>query len=136
MKHILTISLFFVLLSLLQPASISAQSASDAQEKAIKAVRAGDADALGKLLNKRVDISVPPNANGGHDANQTVFILKQFFMSYPIKEFNVMHKGSAESSHYIMGTYISNKGTFDTNIFIKKFGDGYKIDQIRFDSDN
>lgn len=136
MKHILTTSLILVLLCLLQPGTAQAQSASDAQDQAIQAVRAGDADALGKLLNKRVDISVPPNANGGHDANQTVYILKQFFMSYPIKDFNVMHKGSAESSHYIMGTYISNKGTFDTNIFIKKFGDSFKIDQIRFDSDN
>ena len=126
--------LLFVLTLLATPAA-SAQSAGDVQNKAIAAIRAGNADDLGKLLNKRVDISVPPNANGGHDANQTVYILKQFFMSYPVKEFNIMHKGSSESSHYIMGVYISNKGSFDANVFIKKFGSGYKIDQIRFESD-
>lgn len=103
---------------------------------AVDAIRQGDAAKLSNHFSQKLEVSVPPNADGEYSKNQALFIFKEYFMNYPVKSFKLLHKGSSGKSYYAMGQYVSAKGRFDTNIFIKKSNGQYVIDEIRFEQAN
>ncbi len=99
------------------------------------AIRTGDAAALSTHFNASVEVTI---ADKGQDysRNQAQFVVKEFFAANPVKTFGFAHRGNSGTTYYAVGSYATAKGTYDVNVFVKKYPEGYRIDQIRFEREN
>lgn len=113
---------------------MKAQTPDDVFGKITTAIQGGNAEALSALLVSPVEITLP-GADQAYSAQQASFVLKEFFAKYPPKSFKVMHKGNSGPTHYATGSYVSGKGTFDTNIFVKKVENKLMVTQLRFEAE-
>ena len=97
-----------------------------------RAIAAGDAQALAKYFNADVEINIEDKEQV-YNRTQAAYVTREFFMKYPVKTFRILHKGSSGDHFYAVGEYFSQRGKFDTNIFIKKSANGFVIETLRFD---
>ena len=125
----------FILLLFFLTGTMFAQTRDELFVKIESAIKNGDAIALSEMFDRTVEITIA-ETDKEYAKNQAMYVVKEFFVNYPIRSFNIVHKGNSGDTYYAVGLYISTKGNFDTNIFIKKFGDQFLIDRIRFDKDN
>ncbi|MEM0996711.1 MAG: DUF4783 domain-containing protein [Bacteroidota bacterium] len=125
--------LFAVLLSGV-PANLQAQLPDGTVSSIGTAIKASDADALARNFNSSLEVTLP-GVDKTFSAQQATFVLKEFFASHPVRSFRILHKGSSGATHYMTGLCVTGKGEYDTNVFLKKFGDRYLITQIRFEAD-
>jgi hypothetical protein len=116
-------------------AAAQSQTADAVIQDVVKAVRAGDANALADHFGPKLNLTIPPDAEGEFSKDQATFIFKEYFMNYPVESFSVLHKGSSASTHYIAGSYVSTKGRFDTNIFVKERNGAMVVEEIRFEKE-
>jgi Domain of unknown function (DUF4783) len=124
--------LFFILLAL-GIASISHAQTQDADMDAI-AVKISNTDHVGleKVFGDMVEISLPGN-EGSYSKNQAKFILKDFFLKYPIKSFTIKHRGnSTNGSKYAIGEYEYEKGKLRAYFLLKKKEGKYRIHILQF----
>ena len=98
------------------------------------AIRSGDAINLSNYFNQSIEVTTDEK-DEVYSKNQAQFVIKDFFIKYPIKSFNILHKGNSNQTYYAVGMYVSNRGSFDANLFLKKNGSSFLIDQIRFEKD-
>lgn len=116
-----------------QPAS--AQSADEVLNAAEASIRKADAGSLSAHLNATVEVTIGEK-DEVYSANQAKFVLEEFFMKNPVRSFTLMHRGSSGDTYYAVGSYVNSSGvSFDTNIFLKKVGNRFVIEQIRFETD-
>lgn len=115
-------------------ASAQAESFDEALRQIEKALNNADSRGLESLLHSEVEITINEEENT-YPKRQAVFVLREFFMNYPVRSFRVMHKGNSASTWYVMGAYNSTRGKMDANIFVKKVGSKYVIQQIRFEKE-
>ena len=80
-----------------------------------------------------MEITVP-GAGSSYSAQKAKYVLQGFFVRYPPIRFSLAHEGTTGATHYATGSYVSGGGTFDTNIFLKKVNDVYKVTELRFES--
>ncbi len=127
---------FLIILFLLQYSCfLLAQNQSDEVFQQIEqAIKKADANALSNYFNSMVDLTIIDKEQT-YSNSHAMYVVKEFFMNYPVRSFSILHKGNAGDNIYAVGSYISTKGAFDTNIFIKKYGNTYKINQLRFEPD-
>lgn len=112
-----------------------AQQTTDLTFKKIEAaIKTNDFKTLATFFNTNVEIIIGEKEDT-YAKLQAQFVIEEFFISYPQRSFSILHKGSTAGNFYAVGSYISTRGTFDTNIFIKKYGENFLIDQIRFEKD-
>ena len=97
-----------------------------------RAIVAGDAQALSRYFNRDVEINIEDKEQV-YNKTQAAYVTREFFMKYPVKTFRLLHKGSSGDRFYAVGEYFSLRGKFDTNIFIKKSGNEYVVEALRFD---
>jgi hypothetical protein len=99
------------------------------------ALRTGNANALAKNFDKRVDITIDENADN-YSSEQAEMILKSFLGKFSFREFSILHKGtSPDGAQYIIGSLKTNAGSYRTYIYIKK-SDGVNYTQeIRFEKE-
>ncbi len=98
------------------------------------AIKKGDANSLSNHFNSMLDLTIIDKEQT-YSSSHAMYVVKEFFMNYPVRSFSILHKGNSGDNIYAVGSYISTKGAFDTNIFIKKYGNNYKINQLRFEPD-
>lgn len=134
MKHLATLCWIALLIACY--AGASAQSAEFTIDKLSRAIQASDASSLQELFSEKVELTMPPSTDGEFSRNQALFIVREFFMNYPPQSFSILHKGSNGGTHYAMGKYVSQRGHFDVNLFLRKYGNGYQVYQLRFDPTN
>lgn len=117
------------------PSPVRAQTADDVFAKVEAALKAADASLLSPYFNTTLEVTV---AEKGQDYSKTQaqFVVKEFFQSYPVRSFAFAHRGNSGTTFYAVGKYVSARGTFDVNVFVKKYGSTFLIDQIRFERDN
>lgn len=131
MKLILYI--VFFIMGICKP--LQAQNQSDEVFQQIEiAIKKGDATALSGYFNSMLDLTIVDKEQT-YSSSHAMYVVKEFFMNYPVRSFSILHKGNSGDNVYAVGSYISTKGAFDTNIFIKKYGNAYKINQLRFEPD-
>jgi hypothetical protein len=117
----------------LQPVSLlSAQGVSETVKAIEKAIASNDAQQLTKYLASEVELTINSKEEV-YPRKQAEFILKEFFMNYPVSSFRIVHQGNSSETHYAVGEYISSRGRYDTNIFIKRTTAGFQIEQLRFE---
>ena len=63
-------------------------------------------------------------------------ILKDFFTSYPSKDFIVRHQGSKNDAQYAIGNLKTEKGDFRVYYLLKKVGQEQLIQQIRIEPES
>ncbi len=99
------------------------------------ALSTGNTDELARSFNDRVEITIN-DVRDVYSLTQAKFVMKKFFTDFPPSDtftFSPSHTGNTETTIYAIGTYKSSRGNFEVNMFLKRSGDGEKIDRIRFD---
>jgi hypothetical protein len=101
-------------------------------EEVAGCIREGNSDQLSTFLNENVEITLMDQRND-YAKSQAKYILKDFFTTYPPASFSLLHDGNTGGTIYALGEYESGGLVLEVNIFLKSTGDGYLIDQIRFE---
>lgn len=114
---------------------VKAQSSEELLAKIESAIKKADSQALAQFFHTTVEITIGDN-DQDYARNQAQFVVKEFFTNYPPRTFTLMHKGSSGDKFYAVGSYVSTRGTFDTNLLLQKSGSGYAIFQLRFEKTN
>jgi Domain of unknown function (DUF4783) len=113
----------------------SAQTADEVLNAVEASIRKGDAGALSAHLHTTVEVTIG-DKDEVYSANQAKFVIEEFFMKNPVRSFTLMHRGSSGDTYYAVGAYVNGSGvSYDTNIFLKKVGSRYVVEQIRFETD-
>ncbi|MBX3102601.1 MAG: DUF4783 domain-containing protein [Bacteroidetes bacterium] len=116
-------------------APAQAQQADEVFARIERAILAGDAGTLASFFGSQVEVTITDREDI-YSKDQATFVVKEFFQNYPVRSFKILHKGSSSNTYYAVGEYYSTRGKFDTNVFIKRSGNTYVIEQIRFELEN
>jgi hypothetical protein len=100
-----------------------------------RAIVSGDAATLSSFFGSQVEVTIKDREDI-YSKDQATFVVREFFQNYPVRSFKILHKGSSSNTYYAVGEYYSTRGKFDTNVFIKRSGNTYVIEQIRFELEN
>ncbi len=99
------------------------------------AIKSGNASAIAKNFDKRVDITIDENADNYSNV-QAEMILKAFLNKFTSRDFVVLHKGnSTDGAQYTIGTLKTNAGNYRTYIYVKKTDGMNYIQEIRFEKE-
>jgi hypothetical protein len=101
----------------------------------LKALRAGNATQLAKYFDTRVDISLP-NKSDNFSKNQAEMILRDFFATNEVKNFEVKHKGENNGSQFCIGVLQTKNGNFRTKLYMKQKGTEQVVQEIAFQSED
>ena len=101
-------------------------------DEVVAALKNGNVSQIAKNFDNTVEITIPDKSNS-FSKGQAEMVLKDFFGTNPVKNFEVIHKGENAGSQYCIGTLITKNGSFRTTIFMKlKSGKQY-LQEIRFE---
>jgi hypothetical protein len=99
------------------------------------AIKAGNAAELSKYLNSTVELQLLDKEDF-YKKNVAESILKDFFSTYPTKDFIVRHQGAKNDAQYAIGNLETEKGDFRVYILLKKVDQELLIHLIRIESEN
>jgi hypothetical protein len=97
------------------------------------AIKTGNASLMAKYFDNSVEISLPEKSSS-FSKSQAELVLKDFFGNYPVKNFEIIHKGENAGSEYCIGTLVTKNGSFRTTIFMKQKVDGQVLQELRFEN--
>ena len=97
------------------------------------AIRSGDITMLSPYLDNRVDI-VLPDKSDTYSRNQAEMIIRDFFLTNGVRNFQIKQKGEQGSgSQFCMGILQTlHGGNFKTMLFMKQKGDKQFVQELRF----
>jgi Domain of unknown function (DUF4783) len=95
------------------------------------AIRTGNASQLSGYLDNRVDISLPDRTDT-YSKSQAEMIIRDFFITNRVQNFQVKHKGENGGSEFCIGILKTNNGDFRTTLFMKLKGDRQMLQELRF----
>lgn len=130
----LTIFCVFALL-ILSLTTLIAQEQSTIPKDIITATKTANSKDLAKFFNSQIEL-ITPNKSGVYSKAQAEQVIKDFFETYPVTEFKIIHKGLKDNSSYAIGKYTSNKISFRFYFRIKKTKDKTLIHQIWIDNED
>jgi len=99
------------------------------------AFKAGNAAELSKYLNSTVELLLLDKEDF-YKKNVAEAILKDFFISYPTKDFIIRHQGAKNDAQYAIGNLMTERGNFRVYFLLKKVDQDLLIHQIRIESEN
>lgn len=102
-------------------------------DEVVQAVKSGDATAVARHFDNTVELTMPDKSNN-YSKGQAVMILKDFFSTNGVKNFQVIHKGENAGSQYCIGTLVTKNGSFRTTIFMKQKNDKQVLQEMRFEN--
>lgn len=102
----------------------------DIDEVAV-ALRSGNAGELSRYLDNRVDITLPEKTDS-YSKSQAEMIIRDFFVTNGVKNFQVKHKGENSGSQYCIGLLQTRNGDYRTTLFMKQKGDKQLLQELRF----
>jgi hypothetical protein len=95
------------------------------------AMRSGNISQLSGYLDSRVDISLPDKSDT-YSKSQAEMIIRDFFITNPVQNFQVKHKGENGGSQFCIGILKTSSGDFRTTLFMKIKGDRQMLQELRF----
>lgn len=98
----------------------------------VKAIRSGNSAEVSKYFDNTVEITLPEKSNS-YSKSQAELVLRDFFATNGVKDFEVLHKSDTPGSQYCIGNLQTNNGTFRTTIFMKEKGDKELVQELRFE---
>lgn len=124
----------FILVTSLGNKSL-AQNPDAVFQKVTSSIQSGDAVGLSTVFNASVELTVPGVTDGAYASKQAQFVMRDFFANHPVTSFRILTKGNTNNTFYAVGVYVSPKGTFDANIFVRNMGGALVVTQIRFEAE-
>jgi len=128
-------NIFPVIFLLINCLALTAQEQTRIPSGISIAFKAGNAAELSKYLNPTVELTVLDKEDF-YKKNVAETILKDFFISYPTKDFIVRHQGAKNDAQYAIGNLITERGDFRVYFLLKKEGQDLLIHQIRIEAEN
>src|SRR5579871_933663 len=95
------------------------------------AIRTGNASQLSSFLDNRVDISLP-DLSDTYSKSQAELIIRDFFSTNRVQNFQVKHKGENGGAQFCVGILKTANGDFRTTLFMKMKGDKQLLQELRF----
>jgi hypothetical protein len=95
------------------------------------AIRSGNISQLSSYLDNRVDISLP-DLSDSYSKSQAELIIRDFFSTNRVQNFQVKHKGENGGSQFCVGLLKTTNGDFRTTLFMKMKGDKQLLQELRF----
>jgi hypothetical protein len=135
MKQMKLIIILPVILLVTNIHVLSGQEQSGIPSGISMAIKAGNAAELSKYMNSTVEVLLLDKEDF-YKKNVAEAILKDFFNSYPTKDFVIRHQGAKNDAQYAIGNLKTEKGDFRVYFLLKKVGQELLIHQIRIDTEN
>ncbi|MGN6493245.1 MAG: DUF4783 domain-containing protein [Agriterribacter sp.] len=101
-------------------------------EDVVSAMKTGNASQLSRYFDNMVEITLHDKSNA-YSRSQAEVILKDFFKSYGVKTFRIVHKGSNSGAEFCIGNLQTKYGDFRTTIFMKSRSEKQVLQEIRFE---
>jgi hypothetical protein len=101
----------------------------------LNAIADGDAAALSAYFNDNVELVVG-SVNDVFSKQQAFGIMSNFFKKNKINSFQILHKGTKESSAFSISTMKTATNTYRVYVLVRKAGSGQLIQQLRIESSN
>ncbi len=99
------------------------------------AFKTGNAKELSKYFSPNVELKVF-NKEDVYSKTQAEIIVKDFFTKNQPKNYIEVHNGSSKAgAQYIIGQLSTANGTFRVNYFLKKVGESFLIQELRFEEE-
>jgi hypothetical protein len=99
----------------------------------VTAMRSGNANQLSRYFDNRVDISMPGKSDN-YSKSQAEMILKDFFASNKVKNFQIKHRGeNKDGSLFCVGTLQTSNGNYRTKFFMKQKGEQQVVQEMGFE---
>lgn len=98
-------------------------------EEVLGAMRSGNASQLARYFDERIDLSLPGGSDN-YSKTQAEMILRDFFASNPVKDFQVKHKGKSDGSEFCFGVLVTKNGSFRTKLYMKQKGDLQLLQEV------
>lgn len=100
-------------------------------EEVVTAMRSGNANQLSKYFDDRIDIQLPTKSDN-YSRTQAEMILKDFFSSNEVKNFQVKHKGENNGAQFCIGLLQTKNGNYRTKLYMKQKGERQVLQEIGF----
>jgi Domain of unknown function (DUF4783) len=100
-------------------------------EEVVSAMRSGNANLLSKYFDDRIDIQLPTKSDN-YSKTQAEMILKDFFSSNEVKDFQVKHKGENNGAQFCIGLLQTRNGNYRTKLYMKQKGERQVLQEIGF----
>src|SRR5579863_1505917 len=84
----------------------------DMDEVAV-AMRSGNAGELSRFLDSRVDITLPDKTDS-YSKSQAEMIIRDFFITNGVQNFQIKHKGENSGSQFLIGLLQTRNGDYRT----------------------
>lgn len=101
-------------------------------EDVVSAMKTGNVNQLSQYFDNMVEITLHDKSNA-YSRSQAQVILKDFFGSYGVKAFRIVHKGSNSGSEFCIGNLQTKYGEFRTTIFMRSRSEKQVLQEIRFE---
>ena len=98
----------------------------------VNALKSGNAALVSKYFDNTIDITLSDKSNS-YSRSQAELVLKDFFNTNEVKNFNVIHTGDNAGSQYCIGTLQTKNGAFRTTIYMKQKGDRHVLQELKFE---
>jgi len=95
------------------------------------ALKAGNASNLSKYFDTRIDLSLPDKSDN-YSRTQAEMIIKDFFSTSGVRNFELKHKGQKAGANYCVGILQTRSGNYRTTLFLKLRGDKQYLQDISF----
>ena len=106
----------------------------DIGEEVSAALKVGNSKELAKYFASNVELTII-SKEGNYSKAQAEQILKDFFASHPVKDFQVMHQGGENgSSRYTIGTLTTSKAAYRVFYLVKTEGKKQVVSQLRIEN--
>jgi hypothetical protein len=100
-----------------------------------QALRTGNAKELARFFSPNVELKILSKEDV-YSKTQAEIIVRDFFTKNTPKSYTSMHKGTSRAgAQYTIGQLVTENGTFRTTYFLKKTGDTFLIQELRFEAE-
>jgi hypothetical protein len=99
-------------------------------DEVISAMKSGNAAGVTKYFDNYVDITMPDKSSN-YSRSQGEVIIKDFFTSNGVKNFDVKHKGNNDNGEYCIGTLQTKNGSYRATVYMRLKGNKQVIQDIR-----
>ncbi len=123
MKNLLLSSFLFISMSSFLSLSFT---------EIINAIKSGNASEVSKFFDTTVEITLPGKSNS-YSKSQAELVLRDFFSSNTIKDFQVIHKSDNAGAEYCIGNLLTANGLFRTTVYLKQKGNRQVVQELRFE---
>lgn len=101
-------------------------------DEVVSSMKTGNVPGIAKFFDNTVEITMPDKSNS-YSKSQAEMVLKDFFATNVVKNFEVIHKGENAGSQYCIGTLITKGGSFRATVFMKLKGTQQFLQEMRFE---